>query len=220
LSSKNIWGGYFPNWSRKHCASVVSFSGSREAFTLRRRWKSVKVQFCLPKRSCLKPCASILSLKVHTRNSWTFLMAKKMIWCSSPLGALHTIRTLSSRQILFVSTMGYRYRSPLCILFTPQIIATACYVLAQRVIDGPHSPSLDARISFPAPSTSLPTPPSHKPSSPDASRHAIDHFNFNEDELSCVSGESLYNTMRRSIADFTHHQRHLAFFSNFTLLKI
>jgi cyclin K len=89
-------------------------------------------------------------------------------------------------------TMGYRYRTPLCILFTPQIIATACYVLAQRVVDGPHSPSLDARISSPAPSASLPTPPSHKPSSPDASRYAIEHFNFNEAERSCVSGGCLY----------------------------
>ncbi|KAF8136331.1 cyclin-like protein [Boletus edulis] len=68
------------------------------------------------------------------------------------------------------------YRTPLCIFFPPRIIAAACFILAQRVAEGPHSPSLDARISASPPSASLLTPPSHKPSSPDASRFAIDHF--------------------------------------------
>lgn len=81
-----------------------------------------------------------------------------------------------------------RYRTPVCILYPQKIIATACFVLAQRIIDGPNSPSLDARISASAPSNSLPTPPSHKPPSPDATRYAIDHFLFNEIELSSVSG--------------------------------
>ncbi|KII88538.1 hypothetical protein PLICRDRAFT_41708 [Plicaturopsis crispa FD-325 SS-3] len=79
------------------------------------------------------------------------------------------------------------YRTPLCVLYPPPVIATACYVLAQRIVDGPHSPSLDARISSPAPTTSLPTPPSHKPTSPDASRYAIEYFGFNEVELEGVS---------------------------------
>ena len=80
------------------------------------------------------------------------------------------------------------YRTPLCILFPPRIIAAACFVLGQRATDGPHSPSLDARISVSPPSASLPTPPSHKPASPDASRFAVEYFGFNEIELRHVAG--------------------------------
>ncbi|KAJ6547536.1 cyclin-like protein [Mycena capillaripes] len=79
------------------------------------------------------------------------------------------------------------YRTILCLLYPPQIIATACYVLAQRVVDGPNSFSLDARVSSSAPTASLPTPPSHKPPSPDASRFAIEHFSFNDAELTFVA---------------------------------
>ncbi|KAG5643480.1 hypothetical protein DXG03_000868 [Asterophora parasitica] len=79
------------------------------------------------------------------------------------------------------------YRTPLCILYPPKIIAASCYVLAQRIFDGPNSPSLDARISAAAPTASLPTPPSHKPPSPDASRYAIEYFTFSETELSSVA---------------------------------
>jgi hypothetical protein len=79
------------------------------------------------------------------------------------------------------------YRTPLCLLYPPKIIATACYVLAQRIADGPHSASLDARISYSAPSSSLPTPPSHKPASPDASRFAIEFFSFTEPDLNSVA---------------------------------
>ncbi|KAJ6596864.1 cyclin-like protein [Mycena vulgaris] len=79
------------------------------------------------------------------------------------------------------------FRTPLCLLYPPQIIATACYVLAQRVVDGPNSFSLDARVSSSAPTSSLPTPPSHKPPSPDATRFAIEHFSFSTTELASVS---------------------------------
>ncbi|KAJ7046754.1 cyclin-like protein [Mycena alexandri] len=79
------------------------------------------------------------------------------------------------------------YRTILCLVYPPQIIATACYVLAQRVVDGPNSFSLDARISSSAPTSSLPTPPSHKPPSPDASRFAIEHFSFNNAQLADVA---------------------------------
>ncbi|KAF8654160.1 hypothetical protein AX16_003689 [Volvariella volvacea WC 439] len=80
------------------------------------------------------------------------------------------------------------YRTPLCILYTPKVIAAACYVLAQRIYDGPNSPSLDARTSASAPSTSLPTPPTHKPPSPDATRYVVDHYSFSEAQLTLVSG--------------------------------
>lgn len=79
------------------------------------------------------------------------------------------------------------YRTPLCVLYPPKIIAAACYILTQRIIDGPHSLSLDARVSPSAPSSSLPTPPTHKPSSPDASRLAIEFFGLGESELSSVA---------------------------------
>ncbi|KAJ7709934.1 cyclin-like protein [Mycena rosella] len=79
------------------------------------------------------------------------------------------------------------FRTTLCLLYPPQIIAAACYVLAQRVVEGPNSFSLDARVSSSAPTASLPTPPSHKPPSPDASRFAIEHFSFDSAELACVS---------------------------------
>ncbi|KAF7363419.1 Cyclin pch1 [Mycena sanguinolenta] len=83
------------------------------------------------------------------------------------------------------------YRTILCLIYPPQIIATACYVLAQRVVDGPNSFSLDARISSSAPTASLLTPPSHKPPSPDATRFAIEHFSFNDAELASVAGTLL-----------------------------
>ncbi|KAK7014885.1 cyclin pch1 [Favolaschia claudopus] len=79
------------------------------------------------------------------------------------------------------------YRTILCLIYPPQIIATACYVLAQRAVDGPNSFSLDARISSSAPTASLPTPPSHKPPSPDATRFAIEHFSFDNSELVSVA---------------------------------
>ncbi|TEB35899.1 cyclin-like protein [Coprinellus micaceus] len=79
------------------------------------------------------------------------------------------------------------YRTPLSILYPPRIIATACYVLAQRVFDGPNSPSLDARISATSPSSHLPTPPSHKPPSPDATRVVVERYAFNEVELAGIA---------------------------------
>lgn len=82
-----------------------------------------------------------------------------------------------------------RYRTPLCIFFPPRTVAAACFILAQRVAEGPHSPSLDARISASPPSASLPTPPSHKPGSPDASRFAVDYFGFSELELQNLAGQ-------------------------------
>lgn len=79
------------------------------------------------------------------------------------------------------------YRTPLCVLYPPKIIATACCILTQRIVDGPHSLSLDARVSPSAPSSSLPTPPTHKPSSPDASRFAVEFFGLGESELLSVA---------------------------------
>ncbi|THU90718.1 cyclin-like protein [Dendrothele bispora CBS 962.96] len=81
------------------------------------------------------------------------------------------------------------YRTPLCIIFPPQVIAAACYILGQCIVDGPNSLSLDARISNSAPSASLPTPPRFA-SSPDVSRLAVEHFAFNETNL-CFVGDAL-----------------------------
>ena len=82
-----------------------------------------------------------------------------------------------------------RYRTPLCVLYTPKIIAAACYVLAQRLYDGSNSPSLDARLAPIQPSASLPTPPAHKSASPDASLAALAFFSLNEAEVQAVIGQ-------------------------------
>ena len=84
--------------------------------------------------------------------------------------------------------MPSRYRTPLCVLFSTRIIAASCFILAQRLSDGPNSLSLDARTSYTAPSASLPTPPTHKPSSPERSRFALQHFGLTESELLELSG--------------------------------
>lgn len=78
----------------------------------------------------------------------------------------------------------------MCVLFPPRLIAAACFVLAQHLAEGPHSPSLDARIASTPPSASLPTPPTHKPSSPDASRVAVDFYHLGEGDLRDVAGKS------------------------------
>ncbi|OCB84300.1 cyclin-like protein [Sanghuangporus baumii] len=75
------------------------------------------------------------------------------------------------------------YRTVLCLLYDIRIIAAASFILADRFLDGDHSPSLDARIASSAPSASLPTPPTNKPTSPDASRVIVEHYQFNETEL-------------------------------------
>ncbi|KAJ3480943.1 hypothetical protein NLI96_g8001 [Meripilus lineatus] len=61
---------------------------------------------------------------------------------------------------------------------------------ATHVVDGPTSTSLSVRIASPAPSASLPTPPSQKAISPEETRFAIEYFGFNEVELSSV-GDAL-----------------------------
>jgi cyclin K len=91
----------------------------------------------------------------------------------------------------------YRYRTPVCILYPSRIIATACFVLAQRVFDGPNSPSLDARISATSPAATLPTPPSHKPPSPDATRVVVERYGFNDDELGSIAGKHAQSYVSR-----------------------
>ncbi|VDB82931.1 unnamed protein product [Peniophora sp. CBMAI 1063] len=78
------------------------------------------------------------------------------------------------------------YRTPLCILYTPKIIAATCYVLAQRLYDGSNSPSLDARLAPIQPSASLPTPPAHKSASPDVNQAILAFFALNELEVQSV----------------------------------
>jgi cyclin K len=105
--------------------------------------------------------------------------------------------------VLAVIHLIFRYRTPLCVLYPPKIIATACYILAQRIVDGPHSLSLDARVSPSAPSASLPTPPTHKPSSPDASRFAIEFIGLKESELLSVAGTYVVALRLLTLGEFT-----------------
>ncbi|KAH9946196.1 cyclin-like protein [Epithele typhae] len=78
------------------------------------------------------------------------------------------------------------FRTPLCILFPPRIIAAACYVLAEHAVEGPLAAPIDPRLASPAPSASLPTPPSHK-ASPGGPRRAIEFFSFSPAELANVA---------------------------------
>lgn len=62
-------------------------------------------------------------------------------------------------------------------------------MLAQHVVEGPeYSLSLSARISSPAPSASLPTPPSQPFVSSETTRFAVEFFRFNEIEMASVGG--------------------------------
>ncbi|KAI0695895.1 cyclin-like protein [Cytidiella melzeri] len=79
------------------------------------------------------------------------------------------------------------YRTPLCVLYPPRITAVACYVLAQQYTEGANSPTLSARLASPAPSASLPTPPSNKSPYPESTRFAVEFYNFNETELVAVA---------------------------------
>ncbi|TRM59363.1 cyclin-like protein [Schizophyllum amplum] len=79
------------------------------------------------------------------------------------------------------------YRTPLCILFPPRIIAAACYILAQAAADDPSASSLDSRLAITAPSSTLPTPPTHKARSPDASRYVIEHYALTPAEVQDVT---------------------------------
>ena len=40
------------------------------------------------------------------------------------------------------------YRTPLCVLLSPQVIAAAAFLFAQCLADGPNSPSLTERLQF------------------------------------------------------------------------
>ncbi|THH32141.1 hypothetical protein EUX98_g2054 [Antrodiella citrinella] len=82
------------------------------------------------------------------------------------------------------------YRTPLCILYTPSIIAAACYILAQYMTEGPQPAPLSERIASPAPSASLPTPPTQHPMSSQSARYAVEFFMFNEIQLASL-GEAL-----------------------------
>ena len=160
-------------------------------FLLSRKLMKFPARSSPRRRSSWRHFALTLSSTVRMPTSST--CSTRMTWLigfKTTRGVSHTTR--QSRPcpgcVLAVIHLIFRYRTPLCVLYPPKIIATACYILAQRIADGPHSLSLDARVSPSAPSTSLPTPPTHKPSSPDASRFAIEFFGLKESEMLSVAG--------------------------------
>ena len=107
---------------------------------------------------------------------------------STRLVRLH--RDLSVLRSLLTKLRTFtRYRTVLCVLYDVRIIAAACFILAQRVIEGELSPSLAARISLTSPATSLPTPPTNKPTSPDASRFEVEQLQFTEEQLAELARE-------------------------------
>ncbi|KAF8486488.1 hypothetical protein JB92DRAFT_3101411 [Gautieria morchelliformis] len=77
-------------------------------------------------------------------------------------------------------------RTPLCILQPPRIIATACFILAQRLAEGPNSASLDERI-YSRSSASLPTPPHMHPRSPPSANFAQGFFQLSEPDMEAVA---------------------------------
>ncbi|KAG1787224.1 uncharacterized protein HD556DRAFT_1434502 [Suillus plorans] len=106
-----------------------------------------------------------------------------LIHSESPeVDQLQNVILLTEEVLLGALLHDCTHRTLLCILFLPCIVAYTCYVLAQR-----------ARPWMPAslPSASLPTPPSHKPASPDASRFAVECYGFTEDDIAKVSAYRL-----------------------------
>jgi hypothetical protein len=159
--------------------------------SLLRKSKKSQAKFSLQKRHSWRPFAlTLLSIVPMPTWSTCSLPMTSEISSKITLGASHTTRQSRPHSVCVPTLMCLvlRYRTPLCVLYPPKIIATACYILSQRIADGPHSLSLDARVSPSAPSASLPTPPTHKPASPDESRFAIEFFGLNESELLCVAG--------------------------------
>lgn len=77
-------------------------------------------------------------------------------------------------------------RTPLCILQPPRIIATACFILAQRLEEGPNSASLNERI-YSRSSASLPTPPHMHPRSPPSANFAQGFFQLSEPDMEAVA---------------------------------
>ncbi|KAF8582682.1 cyclin-like protein [Ramaria rubella] len=77
-------------------------------------------------------------------------------------------------------------RTPLCILQPARIIATASFILAQRMEEGPDSASLDERI-FSRSSASLPTPPHMHPRSPPSASFAQGFFHLSDSEMEAVA---------------------------------
>lgn len=103
------------------------------------------------------------------------------------------IRMCRVRHSATLLTLGHRYRTPLCILQSPRIIAAACYILAQKVAEGPNSASLDDRVSLSAGSASLPTPPSQQPAPPNSSHRTLELFALTEWDVGCVAGKIFYH---------------------------
>lgn len=97
-----------------------------------------------------------------------------------------------------------RYRTPVCILYPPRLIAYACYILAQRTNEGPNSSSLDTRVSTTSPSASLPTPPTHKSTSPNASRLLVEYYAIGEAESTQLAGQFGVNSPQsRTLIQYT-----------------
>lgn len=171
------------------------FFAVRTRHNLYRKWSSVRMLYSLLKKYCWRHFVLILLSIAPIPILLTFsMLGQPKTRCRNMLGASHMIRehfSITRVRGFWDSSIYFRYRTPCCILYPAKIIAAACYVLAQRIYDGPNSPSLDARISATAPSMSLPTPPTHKPPSPDATRFAIEQFQLAEEDLSSVAGMML-----------------------------
>jgi len=99
-------------------------------------------------------------------------------------------------------------RTPLSVLQPARVIAAACYILAQRLEEGPNSPSFDERI-FSRSSASLPTPPHLYPRSPLVTNSAQSIFQLTDEDMEGLAISiamilDLYSALGASEAKYAH----------------
>ncbi|KIJ44364.1 hypothetical protein M422DRAFT_228474 [Sphaerobolus stellatus SS14] len=99
-------------------------------------------------------------------------------------------------------------RTPLCLLQPGRIIAAGCFILAEKLFDGPNSASLDERI-FSRPSASLPTPPHLYAQSPKSDNAAQMFFNLSDEDMEAVAVTitmllDLYSAFAAMDENFSH----------------
>jgi len=90
-------------------------------------------------------------------------------------------------------------RTPICLLQPSRIIASACFILAEKLLDGPNSASLDERI-FSRPSASLPTPPHMHPRSPKSTNAPQAFFQLSDNDLEAVACTFTVELLRNYIS--------------------
>jgi cyclin K len=129
-----------------------------------------------PQAELVDLLAAFNAAEILEQYAWT--LVNDSLVCHSCSGAL------SPLDGLIISTTSLR--TPLCILQPPRIIATACFILGQKLEEGSNSASLDERI-YSRSSASLPTPPHMHPRSPPSANFAQGFYQLSESEMEAVA---------------------------------